>query len=277
MKARDIMTKDVICAEVPGTSEEALNLIIKNDVSGLPVIKKNTKKLVGIVTRSDFARNPDENQLALLMAKDVITTSPDTDIKEITKTFLVAGFRRLPVVEDDQLIGVITPEDIVWKAISKMNIKDPVVKYMLKYFPAIWRDTPIKVASEIIRLSGARALPVLDSDARLSGIVADTDFLKVAKLIESTKKSEMSGGTEGDAWGWDSKNIIYVTTRRLEVPDMAVSEIVTEKVISATKGTSVSECAKKMSRHKIEQVPVIDAEGKVIGLVRDIDLLRILR
>ncbi|MFQ5975541.1 MAG: CBS domain-containing protein [Candidatus Hydrothermarchaeales archaeon] len=276
MKVKDIMNKGVIYAEVPGTGEEALNLIIQHDISGLPVVKKNTKKLAGIVTRSDFTRKPDENQLALLMAKDVITTTPDADIKEIAKIFSVAGFKRLPVVVDEKLVGIITTEDVVWKMISKMNSKEKVVKYMVKRFPCIWKDTPLKVATEIMRLSGSRALPVLDSDAKLYGMIADSDFLKVVKLEESTKKSEMSGGTEGDVWGWDSKNIIYVTTRKLEIPDIKVSEIVPEKVVSATKNTSVSELAKKMDKHRIEQVPVIDAEGKTIGLVRDIDLLRVL-
>ncbi len=277
MKVKDIMTKDVISAEVPGTGEAALNLIIEHDISGLPIVKKGTKKLVGIVTRSNFTKKPDENQLALLMTKDVITTTPDADIKEIAKVFSVAGFKRLPVIKNDKLVGIVTTEDLVWKSISKMNNTDKVVKYMIKRFPCIWRDTPVKVATEIMRLSGARALPVLDSDAKLYGIIADSDFLKILKRIESTKKSEMSGGTEGDAWGWDSKDIIYITTRKLEIPDIKVSEIVHEKVVSATKGTTVSEVAKKMGKNRIEQVPVTDAEGKIIGLVRDVDLLRVLR
>jgi len=51
MKVKDIMTKDVIYAEVPGTSASALELILKHNVSGLPVVKKGTKQLVGVVTR----------------------------------------------------------------------------------------------------------------------------------------------------------------------------------------------------------------------------------
>ncbi len=277
MKVKDIMVKDVICTEVPGTGEAALNLLVKHDISGLPIVKKGTKKLAGIVTRSSFARKPDENQLALLMTKDVISISPDADVKEAAKIFSVAGFKRLPVVKGETLVGIVTTEDLVWKAISKMGNKEKAVKYMIKRFPSIWTDTPLNVASEIMRLSGARALPVLDSDVKLYGMIADSDFLKVIKRTESTKKSEMSVGTEGDAWGWDSKNIIYVTTRKLETPDMKVSEIVPEKVISATKSTTVSDVAKKMGKHKIEQVPVIDAEGKTVGLVRAMDLLRVLR
>jgi CBS-domain-containing membrane protein len=278
MQVKDIMTTEVICAEVPGKSEEALNLIIKHNVTGLPVIKEGTKELMGIISKTDFARNPDEGQLALLMTKDVMTTQPDAELSDVVKRLLVAGIKRMPVVDgDNNLVGIVTSEDLVWKAVSKMDTEDKVVKYMMKSFTAVWMDTPLKVASEIMRLSGSRALLVLDSNAKLYGVLTDTDLLKVAQLTESTKKSEMSGGTEGNSWGWDSKNIIYITKRRLEVPDKTVADIISENVITATKGTKIVECAKKMAAARVELVPVIDAEGNIVGVVRDIDLLRALK
>lgn len=148
---------------------------------------------------------------------------------------------------------------------------------MMKSFTSVWKDTPLKVAFEIMRLSGSRALLVLDSNAKLYGVLTDTDLLKVAQLTESTNKSEMSGGTEGDSWGWDSKNIIYITKRSLEVPDKTVADVATENAITATKGTKVSDCARKMASARIELVPVIDAEGNIIGVARDIDMLRALK
>jgi CBS domain-containing protein len=278
MLVKDIMTKDVICAQVPARSEEALNLIIKHNVTGLPVIKKGTKTLIGIISKTDFARNPEEGQLALLMTKNVITTTPDTDVKDAVKTLLVAGIKRLPVVdEENNISGIITSEDLVWKAVSNLDSDEKVVNYMMKSFTAVWKDTPLKVAFEIMQLSGSRALLVLDSNAKLYGVLTDTDLLKVAQLTESTNKSEMSGGTEGDSWGWDSKNIIYITKRSLEVPDKTAADVITEKVVTATKGTKVSECAKRMSTARIELVPVIDAEGNTVGIVRDVDLLRALK
>jgi len=278
MKVKDVMTKEVICAEVPGRSEDALNLIINHNVTGLPVIKKGTKELVGIISKTDFARKPDEGQLALLMTKDVITTTPDADVKDAVKLLLVAGIKRLPVVdEDNNIMGIVTSEDLVWKAVPKLDTDEKVVNYMIKSFTAVWKDTPLKVASEIMRLSGSRALLVLDSNAKLYGVLTDTDLLKVAQLTESTRKSEMSGGTEGDTWGWDSKNIIYITKRRLEVPDQTVAEVVRENVVTATKGTKVTDCAKRMAAARIELVPVIDAEGNIVGIVRDVDLLRALK
>ncbi|NOZ77436.1 MAG: CBS domain-containing protein, partial [Euryarchaeota archaeon] len=138
---------------------------------------------------------------------------------------------------------------------------------------AIWQKTPLKVAYEIMRLSSARALPVLDDDGQLTGMISDTDFLKVLEVNESTSKSELSGGTEGDAWGWDSKNVIYITTKKLQLPDRTAGDVMTQDVISVTKRTGVSEAAKKMAKAKIEQLPVINAEGSLIGIIKDVDLL----
>jgi len=273
MKVKEIMTKDVIYTEVPGSVSEALELIIKHNISGLPVVKKGTKKLVGIVTKDDFSKNPEENQLALLMTKDVVTIEPEADIEAAIKIFLENKFRRLPVIQDGELVGILTVSDIVWKYIALGNFQKKIEKYMQTNLVAIWEGTPLKVAHEIMRLSGDRALPVLDDEGKLIGIIADTDLLKELEMTESTEKSELSGGTEGDRWGWDSKNVIYITKKKLELPNKSVKEVMVRKVITATKHNTLSDVAKKMARARIEQVPVVDAEGNIIGMIKDIDLL----
>jgi CBS domain-containing protein len=276
MKVKEIMTGDAVYAEVPGSATEALELIVKKGVSGLPVVKRGTKELLGIVTREDFSRTPEETQLALLMTQDVVTIAQNEDVKKAAEIFLNADFRRLPVVENGQLIGIMTVSDIVWRAIGKMGLDEPVEKLVSSNITAIWEETPLKVAFEILRLSKHRAVPVLDSDGRLSGMISDMDLLKGAQLTESTKKSEMSGSSEGEKWGWDSKNVIYITKKRLELPDKKVNEVMIKNVITATKKTSLSDCARKMAKNRVEQIPVIDAEGNMIGVVRDIALLRTL-
>lgn len=268
------MTENVVYAEVPGNSSEALELLLKHNISGIPVVKRGTKELMGIVTRSDFARNPEEGQLALLMTREVHTTTPEEDIKNVARAFLEKNFRRMPVVTDSHLVGIVTVSDIVWRAIAKMNISEPVEKYMESKITTVWEETPLKVTYEIMRLSGERALPVLDSDGRMVGIIGDTDLLKVFEITESTHKSELSGGTEGDRWGWDSKNVIYITKKRLELPNKPVKEVMVRDVVTVTKRTSVSECAKRMAKKRIEQIPVINAEGDLIGMVKDISLLK---
>ncbi len=274
VKVKDIMTGDVVYAEVPGSSTDALQLLLKHNISGIPVVKRGTRQVVGIVTRTDFARNPEEGQLALLMTRDVETTTPEEDIVSVARTFLEKNFRRMPVVTDSELRGIVTVSDIVWKAISRMKIQEPVEKYMDSRVIAVWEETPLKVAYEIMRLSGERALPVLDSDGRMSGILGETDLLRAFEVTERTHKSELYSGTEGDRWGWDSKSVVYITKKRLELPDKPVREVMVRDVTVVTRKTPVSECARRMAKRRIEQVPVINAEGDITGIVKDVSLLR---
>lgn len=163
MKIKEIMTEDVVYAEVPGSAAEALELVIKKNVSGVPVVKRGTKELIGIVTRNDFSRRPEETQLALLMTREVVTVTPETDIQDAAKIFLEKGFRRLPVAKNSELLGIVTVSDIVWRAVSRMQTEETIEKYVSENITAIWDGTPLKVAYELMRLSGARALPVLNS------------------------------------------------------------------------------------------------------------------
>ena len=89
------MQSDVIYVSVPGTRENVLQIMADQQVNGLPVVKKGSKTLVGIVTRSDLLRKVDENQLAMLMVRDPETVKPRTDIKTDLKIMLEKRYMRL--------------------------------------------------------------------------------------------------------------------------------------------------------------------------------------
>ena len=65
MKVEDVMSEDLIVGYVPGTVKDALKILAKHNVSGMPILKKDTKTVVGVITRQDIFKNPDEDQLAL--------------------------------------------------------------------------------------------------------------------------------------------------------------------------------------------------------------------
>ncbi len=276
MKVSDVMTKEVVCAEVPGSASEALELMLKKNVSGVPIVKRGTQEMIGVLTRNDFSRRPDETQLALIMTPGVTTISLDADIKDAVKLFLKKNFRRLPVV-DGKLVGMLTISDLVWRAVSKTKTSGTIGPYIKSNINVLWEETPARIAFEMMRLSGARALPVLNSDIKLVGVLGDVDILKIAQRTESTKKSESPGGTEGDRWGWDSKNVLYITKKRLEIPeDVLVKDLMVKSVVNASKRTPVAKCAQRMAKAKVEQVPIVDTEDRIIGIVRDTDLIKAL-
>lgn len=138
MLVKDIVSEDVVYVSVPGTREKALEIIVKENVSVVPVVKEGTNKLVGILTRSDLITNPDEEQIAMLMTRDLVTAELDEPIEEVAKKMVENNVRRVPVVKGEDLAGIVTAFDIVSLALTKMDIKDPVENYMIKSVPTAW-------------------------------------------------------------------------------------------------------------------------------------------
>lgn len=276
MLVKDIMSENVYHIHVPGNRANAMELMREKNVSGLPVVKNGTKKLVGILTRSDLVKNPDEEQIALIMTRDIKTVSQDDDIKDVVELMLEHEIRRVPVTENSELVGLVTASDIINKALWKMDVTDPVEKYMIKNIPTTWERTPLNIAFEVMRFFNLKVLLALNKDGKLSGILTETDFIAESEIISERTVHNTSVGTEGDKWSWDSTNVLYVIKNHLKFSDKEVKDVATENLAIVTTKTSVKECANKMRQKKIEQTPVINVEGELVGLVRATDLIKAL-
>lgn len=277
MLIKEVMSESIHYIQVPGNRQSALELMREKDVSGLPVVKKGTMKLIGIVTRSDLVNNPDEEQLALIMTRNLLTTTPDDDIKIATDIMIENDIRRVPVVKDDELVGIVTASDIIKQALSKLNIEEPVKDYMITKIPTTWEGTPLNVAFEIMRYSGFKVLLALNKEGELSGILTETDFINESEIVPKRSVHNTSVGTEGDKWSWDSTNVLYVIKNHLKFSDKKVKDAAATNLVLATTRTTVTECANKMIQHNIEQIPVTNVEGELSGLIRATDLIRAIK
>lgn len=277
MKVKKIMTTKVQGVGVPGNRDEALELLKKRRVSALPVLKKGTKELIGMVTLRDLFENPDEGQLAMLVNRDVVTISQDDSLKDAAERMLTTGVRRMPVIKDSKLVGMLTVRDIVYRAIAKMKNNTSASEYMQRSLATVWEGTPLQAAVEMMGLAGVRALPVVDVKGKLVGMIDDSDIVKISEVETESKMGQMKGRSESDSWTWDSEDRIYITKKILKPPDKTVQEVMSKYLITITKRTSVSKCAQLMKEKNIEQTPVVTAGGDFIGMVRDEDLLQVLK
>ncbi len=275
LKVKDVMDPDPIYAEVPGNREDVLKIFGKYEVSGVPVVKAGTKIFAGIVTRTDIFKNPEETQLALLMNRNPITISPDASLRTAAKIFYEKRIHGIPVVRKGKLVGVISPTDIL-KVLSKKG-KKPVEEYLSPTFIPIYKDTPLPVVMKIFRLTHASALPVLDEEGDLAGIVADGDLFTFSHLKESVVNSNMGIGEDEDVWTWEGIRDVmrlYYETSKIELPPVPVGEVMVKDVITAYRKTPISEVAKKMLDNGVDQLPLMDETDDIIGMVYDIDLMK---
>jgi CBS domain-containing protein len=276
MKVEDVMTRDVVFVEVPGSRDTALKIMKDKGITSLPVVKND--KLVGIVTRGDIFRNPEEDQIALLMTRQPVFVSPNATINDAASILVENILRRMPVVDDSDLVGFITVTDIV-SAIADMDIGTPVDDYIIREIVAVWEMTPVDVVGEIMKLANADASPVLDSANRVVGIVTESALLKASKIEDTIEKADLSAGSDEDAWTWEAVRdtmSLYYGVSRVELPSVPVKDIMMAEYESIYHKTGISECARQMRRFDVELLPVVTADEKLEGIIRDSDLVKVL-
>lgn len=277
MKVKRAMSKNVVSVSVPGNREKALILMRQENRSVLPVIKEGTNKLVGLLARSDLIGNPDEDQIAMLMSRDLVTVSPDEDIEEAARRMIDNQVRRVPVVNDDEeLVGIITSFDLVSQALANLDISSPVEDYMITTVPTTWTGTPLNVAFETMNQFGLKSVLALNDQAKLAGILTETDFIAESEIKSHRSEHSSTVGTEGDKWSWDSTSVLYIEKNLLIFADKLVKDVAVDKVETANTKTKVTDCAKKMKSLHIEQIPVTGVDGELVGLVRASDLIKAL-
>jgi CBS domain-containing protein len=270
------MSKDLIVGYVPGTIWEALRVLAKHNVSGMPILKKETKQVVGVLTRNDIFKHADEEQLALIMSQNPYTIYRDQDVVDAAKVLYEKRIHGLPVVDKRKhLVGIISPTDILKSAVIE-KYTDVTEHYYTTNLVPIYQDMPITIAMEIINITNETALPVLDDERKLTGIISEGDLFKLTHIRESMSKTDMGMGGDEDAWTWegirDTIRLYYATTQ-VDLPPVPVKEVMITEIIKAFPHTPVSEVASKMVKHKISHVPVVSSENRLLGMVTDIDLM----
>jgi len=269
------MSKDLIVGYVPGTVKDALKILAKHNVSGMPVLKKETKTVVGIATRSDIFRNPDEDQLALIMTKDFKFVEKDQSVKEAARLLYEHRIHGLPVVNSKKdLLGIVSPTDIL-KNLPK-NLNEVAENYLTNLVVPVYQETPINVVMEIINITGEHALPILDDERKLAGIATDGDLFKLSHIRESIAHSDIGMGGDEDAWTWEGIRDtvrLHYSVSEVSLPAVPIKEIMVTDVVKAYKNTPLLEIADKMLKNHINNVPVVDSEDRLVGIVTDIDLM----
>lgn len=105
------------------TVMEALELMAEKDIGAIPVVKEG--KLVGIFSERDYARQAVRQRETLnllpvstFMTTDVITVSPTQTVKDCMILMTARRIRHLPVIENENMVGIITIGDVVKTIIS---------------------------------------------------------------------------------------------------------------------------------------------------------------
>lgn len=270
------MTTEVVSVEIPGNRDDVLKILKRTGISGVPVLKDGN--LVGIITRKDMLRKADETQLGLLMTPDPATVSPDATIQDAARAMIEYDVRRLPVVEGENLVGLISVADLV-SAIAQLRIKEEIKGRYVSQTYALWEETPLPLVARIMEISGFEAIPILDAESRLQGIISERDLIRHSSIEDTVEVSDFSNGTDDDEWTWESIRDMHTISygiSKIQLPDRPVKRAMISNVISVPMNAEVSECALKMKRGRVDQLPVVNGDKKLVAMLFDRDLIKAL-
>lgn len=268
----DIMTPAPIVVEVPGSRSDAINTMVRNKLTGLPVVRASDGMLMGVVSRRDIFRKFDEDQLSLIMKKGCITVSPDATVEEVARIFSEMRIHRLPVVDEGKLVGIITPTDLL-RIIKDMKTDLLAEDVIRTTCVTAFEDEPLTYTIPAMRVSDVSALPVLDAHGKLVGIITDRDlFSDQVKDPEALKEL----GISDDANLAGFRNVLplfYSATDKYMEDDRTVKDFMVRNPTTVFKKTNLAEVAKMMVINDFGQIPVHGTKDELIGMVYDVDVL----
>jgi len=126
-KVRDIMQKNVITIQEDKSALDAAKLISEKDISFLVIVKDD--KPIGVITERDFVRKiaAQDKQASQIPLSEIMSykfrwVEPSTEIEDAVQKMLNYNIRRLIVLEDEKLVGVITQTDLTDFLRSKLLI-----------------------------------------------------------------------------------------------------------------------------------------------------------
>ena len=153
MNASDVMVRDVITVGPEATVHDVAVLLLKNRISGVPVVDADGK-LLGVVTEGDLLhrseagteRRPSRwlaffsstavlaeqfvkshsNKVSDIMTRRVITAPPSMSLRDIASLLEKNGIKRVPIVDNGKLVGIVSRANLI-QALASVPVQKPAV------------------------------------------------------------------------------------------------------------------------------------------------------
>ncbi len=189
---RDIMSTDLTYADDRASLNDVLKLMYERNVGGLPILDDDLR-IKAIITEEDFVRfcrGLDTGlEVESFMSPNVVTAPAQTTIEKMTRMIIQKGFRRMPVVQEGVLMGMVTASDIMkylggGEAFQKVItgdvtevMKQPIKSLIKRSLLATERKADLGQAARKMMDNDIGSLPVMDRGS-LAGILTERDYVR---------------------------------------------------------------------------------------------------
>jgi len=116
-KAKDIMTTHLVTVNVDDTVDHAISLMVRHRISGLPVLDQEGRP-VGVISEFDLLElicegQTEQDKVSQYMSPDLFGVAEQDSWVTVADAFRTKRFRRLPVLRDGTLVGIVTRHDLM--------------------------------------------------------------------------------------------------------------------------------------------------------------------
>ncbi|NQE45542.1 Inosine-5'-monophosphate dehydrogenase [ANME-1 cluster archaeon GoMg2] len=280
LKVREIMTRPITAED-----EEVLVTKIAKDMAeqgiGSVVITKEGKP-AGIITERDLALKvllkcgkASEVKAKEIMSYPLITVEPETSVEEACEIVVEKGMKRLPVVEKDVLIGIVSVRNILTKKSEYVKRFYPEVQVLasrakqgvssvVPYFLFKTDKKGEKVKMQVREIM-TRPIIVEDEETVVAKIAEDMDEFGIGSVL-ITKEGKPAGIiTERDL-------ALKVLLKDRMANEVKAKEIMAFPVVTVEPEVSIDEVCKLAAEKRVKRLPVVE-KGVFVGIVSIRDLL----
>jgi len=263
MHVKDIMKEEIVHVDKDQNIQDALKLMKKHKISRLPVVNMNDgniRELVGIVTEKDISVKlgsskygnlpPSHFHVSTVMKQEPIVVQKDENIGKAAKTMLENKIGGMPVVNDCEIVGMLTKTDFLEICHGKPFNATSITERM---------NTDIITVSPSDRLVHARRclidkeigrLPVVEEDM-LEGILTAKD---VAMAMISFKK------------------VVPDKYKTARIRNLLVEDVMTQNVKTIDGSATLDDAATFMLENRFSGIPV-EVDGALEGIITKTDLM----
>lgn len=139
-----------------------------------------------------------------------------------------------------------------------------IANMMTRNVASISRDAPVHEAAELMLEKNVSAVPVIDDERRVVGIVSEADLMRRAEI-----------GTERrwSAWQRFAADPERAAAEYLKTYGRCAKDVMTSPVVTISDEASLPDLVRVLERHKVKRVPVV-RDGKLVGIISRADILR---
>lgn len=258
MESKIPITKEIITIDKDQGVTEAMKIMDKKNISHLLVRDKG--KFIGLITERDIANKfanfhdlKTEHKLrearfhvSSAMNKNLKTIPPSTRIRDAARIMVEDGISSLPVVENNEVIGIVTKTDLINKVKAS---KKEIGMFYNKVLVTVPSGSSIVHARKIMLKNNIHRILVTDDNGNLIGILSQK---AVAHALKEFRRA--------------LDKYLHADVRKLKVEDY-----MKKNPITITKDTSISDASEIMLEKGISGLPVID---EPLGILTKTDIVR---